>query len=441
MTITADAPHARVQPRPLERLEAEICELASQLTAATCRLLLLIGEFDAAEGWRDWGMRSTAHWLSWKCGVGLTAAYEQVRVARALRELPTTRLMFSEGRLSYSKVRAITRIARDDTEAGLAEMAEYATGAQMDKVVAGYRRVRRNEDVRARRLARYLRYHFDEDGSLVGSFRLPPEDAAVFLQGLQIATGRLADDPAICGDDDADDPRDVRAHVERRSSADGLVHMAGRILDESSTGGPDGVPDRYQVVIHSSAEDSAATEDTGGDAGPHAESGIAVHPETVRRISCDCSTSTHVDGADGSPLHVGRRTRRITGRLRRAVNHRDGGRCRAPACTSKTAEIHHVRHWAHGGTTCLPNLISLCAAHHWLVHEGGWSIALPQPGEWVFLDPHGRRVTTRPQRTLPAAPLPHDPTVRPTAVTGRWAGERLSLSDAVDWMFQRGAMN
>jgi hypothetical protein len=85
MTMTlADlpvAPGTAALSRPLERLEAEIVELSSQLTAATSRLLVLVGEFDAVEGWREWGMRSTAHWLSWQCGVGLTAGREQVRVA------------------------------------------------------------------------------------------------------------------------------------------------------------------------------------------------------------------------------------------------------------------------------------------------------------------------------------------------------------------------
>src|SRR4051794_33820549 len=86
MTMIPSPPvRTDVRPRPLERLEADIVALATQLTAATARLLGMIGEFDAAEGWRDWGMRSTAHWLTWKCGIGMTAAREQVRVARALR--------------------------------------------------------------------------------------------------------------------------------------------------------------------------------------------------------------------------------------------------------------------------------------------------------------------------------------------------------------------
>ena len=80
MTVIPEAPvHSSAKPRPLERLEAEIVTLATQLTAATARFIALVGEFDAAEGFRDWAMRSTAHWLSWKCGIGMTAGREQVR--------------------------------------------------------------------------------------------------------------------------------------------------------------------------------------------------------------------------------------------------------------------------------------------------------------------------------------------------------------------------
>jgi hypothetical protein len=122
--ILGEVPPAPVVPvasRPLERLEAEIVELSSQLTAATSRLLGLVGEFDVVEGLRAWGMRSTAHWLSWQCGVGLTAGREQVRVARALRLLPLVAGDFAAGRLSYSKVRAVSRVATVETEATLVD--------------------------------------------------------------------------------------------------------------------------------------------------------------------------------------------------------------------------------------------------------------------------------------------------------------------------------
>ena len=97
---------------PLERLEAQICELAGHLAAATCRFLVLLGDFDARRGWASWDMNSCAGWLSWKCQMSSRTAREQVRVARALRGLPVIRGEFAAGRLSYAKVRAARRSAR-----------------------------------------------------------------------------------------------------------------------------------------------------------------------------------------------------------------------------------------------------------------------------------------------------------------------------------------
>ena len=93
---------------PLERLEAQICELAGHLAAATCRFLVLLADFDARRGWASWEMGSCAQWLSWKCQMSSGTAREHVRVARALRDLPVIRARFAAGRLSYAKVRALT---------------------------------------------------------------------------------------------------------------------------------------------------------------------------------------------------------------------------------------------------------------------------------------------------------------------------------------------
>ncbi len=112
---------------PLERLEAEICELAGHLAAATCRFLLLVGDFDARQGWASWDLPSCSAWLSWKCQVAPGTAREHVRVARALRDLPVITGEFAAGRMSYAKVRALTRIATAQTEAGLAELAGPVT--------------------------------------------------------------------------------------------------------------------------------------------------------------------------------------------------------------------------------------------------------------------------------------------------------------------------
>jgi hypothetical protein len=113
----------------IEVLADRICGLAARINVASAQLLLLLGEFDARQGWAGFGVTSCAQWLSWKCHIGGHAAREQVRVARALRDLPVVRAEFGAGRLSYAKVRAITRVACADSESDLVDLAATATAA------------------------------------------------------------------------------------------------------------------------------------------------------------------------------------------------------------------------------------------------------------------------------------------------------------------------
>src|SRR5579871_2605632 len=175
---------------PLERVEAEICELAGHLAAATCRFLVLLGDFDERRGWAGWEMGSCAAWLSWKCQMSSGTAREHVRVARALRDLPVIRGEFGAGRLSYAKVRALTRIASAETDAGLAELAGPMTGNQLERFARAHRQVSTVDDAAAR-VRRRLAWRFEEDGSLSGTFRLPPLAGAVLLKALRAATGDL----------------------------------------------------------------------------------------------------------------------------------------------------------------------------------------------------------------------------------------------------------
>ena len=418
----------------MERVEAEIVELASQVTAATARLIALIGEFDAAEAWRDWGMKSTAHWLAWKTGIGLHAGRQQVRVARALPGLPLIAEAFAAGRLSYSKVRALTRIVTPETEADLVSMAEHATGSQIEKFAAGTRRARRAADVKARRKAAYFNWHQDDDGSIVGSFRLAPEVGAVVCHGLDVATGRVID---LAGDDDTGE--DIGAG-QARSAAEALGLMAEAFLKSVSAETSPQRAERYQLVLHTTTEELAKPDDA-EDSGPgNMLTGGAcrqwrVAPSTAQRLTCDCPASTMVDGPDGAALHVGRKTRRIRGRLRRAVMHRDKGMCQAPGCTELATQIHHLRHWAHGGPTCLRNLISLCDHHHWLVHEGGFSLAPRDGGGWVLISAAGVRVGPTPEPVDVSQPLPVDPDIAPEAVTGHWDGSQMNTVYAVSAIF------
>jgi hypothetical protein len=112
----------------LDRLGDEIAELSAHLDAATARLLDLIREFDAREGWNT-GFRSCAAWLSWRVGLDLGAARERVRVARALGTLPQLARALARGELSYAKVRALTRVATPQTEERLLAVGRAGTAA------------------------------------------------------------------------------------------------------------------------------------------------------------------------------------------------------------------------------------------------------------------------------------------------------------------------
>jgi Domain of unknown function (DUF222) len=121
-----------------DRLADEIAELAAHVDAATHRLLTLIGRFDEAGGWADHGALTCAHWLSWRVGLDLGAAREHVRVARALPDVPLIADALRRGQISYSKVRALTRVATPENEAALLAMARSSTASQLERICRGY---------------------------------------------------------------------------------------------------------------------------------------------------------------------------------------------------------------------------------------------------------------------------------------------------------------
>jgi hypothetical protein len=127
----------------LDQLGDEIAELSAHLDAATARLLDLIREFDERGGWGN-GFLSCAHWLTWRIGLEPRAARERVRVARALGTLPRLAQALARGELSYSKVRALTRVATPATEERLLKVGRCGTAEHVERIVRGWRRVDRS---------------------------------------------------------------------------------------------------------------------------------------------------------------------------------------------------------------------------------------------------------------------------------------------------------
>ena len=205
-----------------ERMGEEIATLAARIDAATYELLVLIRKFDELGNW-GCGFLSCAHVLHWRIGLAPGAARERVRIARALGYLPRISAAMKRGELSYSKVRALTRAARLDTEQDLLDFARAGTAA-----------------------------HVDENGMVVIRGRLAPEAGEVLRKAIEAASEKLY----------------AREQKDRPSAgklrADALVLVAESALRGGLDPGSSG--DRYQVVAHVNEEElgTAASGSTNG---------------------------------------------------------------------------------------------------------------------------------------------------------------------------------
>jgi hypothetical protein len=392
----------------LEELEEEIVVLAAHENALAQRQLVLIAEFDRRRGFELGGHRSTAHWLACVTGIDLGTAREKVRTARALTQLPRTRTAMGRGELSFSQARALTRVATPENEEDLLELATGSTVAVLERVVRGYRLGSRQDETereRARLENRELSVFPDEEGMCVVRARLTPEIGALFMRAIEAASDALY---RAKGEEELErvSGETSRAAAQRRADALGLLAeraMAAGFTDEAPVSGTR--PERYQVVLHVDAETLSAE----GEAGlSELEDGTRVSHEMSRRIACDASVVPISHACDGEILGVGRKTRTIPPALRRALEARDRG-CRFPGCGLRFTDAHHIRHWADGGETSLPNLILLCSHHHRLVHEQNWKVEWWGKGRHpAFLDPRGQvHLSARPR--TPDVELPADP--------------------------------
>src|SRR5271167_4200712 len=236
----------------LQELEAQITQLAGQLNAANYRWLTLIAEFDRRNGWSDGKLSSCAHWLNFKCGLNLGAARERVRVAHALTGLPKIAASMSRGELSYSKVRALTRVATAPTEDALLMIGLHGTAFHVERLVRGFRRAQEAEELSRevqQQTNRSLNYWFADDGSLVLKARLPAVAGALLIQALDAAIESVPEREITA------DIVEERAISFQARRADALTAMAETFLAaDAGTSSSSNTADRFQVVVHVDAE-------------------------------------------------------------------------------------------------------------------------------------------------------------------------------------------
>jgi hypothetical protein len=426
----------------LEALGDEIATFAARIDVAEHALLTRLRVFDAHEAWGPLGFHSCAHWLSWRIGIGLTAAREKVRVARSLGALPKLDGLFARGQISYSKVRAISRVATPESEQDFIDVAAHASASQIERMARAFQRVRDDSkgDMMVRKNPRRFVRRSETPGGMVRiEMQLAPEEAAVVWEAMTSALDQASAEAAapIAADASAEArpvaPANDGEELEHRR-ADAIVDIARAYLQHQ----PRTLGSGYELVVITTKEQLEQGPD---GVGGYLRDGTPVPLQIARMLACDGARVDVTMGENGEVLDVGRRTRAIPSAIGRALWLRDGG-CRVPGCGRKRhLHGHHIHGWAEGGPTSLSNLVLVCSSHR-LIHEGKLSAEIRNE-KIVFLDRHHRAIPGVPPRVASGHELEElelflreaDLHIDPTTMRNEWDGSHVGIGEMLHWMF------
>ncbi len=351
-----------------DSFEVRIARTAGLINALHAEMVDLMGEALEQGFAQGYGIHSPSHWLAWQAGLSPARAEALVRLAKRRGELPTVMASIRVGELSVDAAVEIARLAPADYEESVTDLAKVAMVSQLRRVLRtyGYDHDAQEDPSGPKPKAeeRSVSMGTDEKGWWLRG-RLPADEGAVVEKAINAAR-----------DDRFRALRDEQRDVEERlglppgsapsvTAADGLLAMA--MAEASLAAGSDAHPgsDRYLVHLHL---DASPTESD-----PTGVASIGLGPPLPAALRslllCDCNLRP-VFEVHGTALSVGRRTRTVSNRLRRVIEHRDRG-CRVPGCgRTHGLEVHHIEHWEDGGPTDTDNLICLCRTHHRQHHLG-----------------------------------------------------------------------
>ncbi len=387
--MTEDRPpttEAHGDLRSVEAIEAQVAVAAGVLNAAHARLVELTASALASRAWDQSGVHTPQQWLAWKAGLTSAHARQVVDVARRSDELPALDRAVTEGVLSLDQAASVARRCPAGFDDDVVAVAVNATVPQIEKMLRRYAFQEpdaRRPDVSPSPVGekRDLSFSGDADGNWRLGLTLPPDEGAVVEAALVAKRDELfrRENPGV----EADTP-EGRAAQRELSWADAAVALAADSLaaGEVSYGGS--VIDRFRAIVHLEAD--PIDPDRPPVAGLHLGAPL---PDALRRyLLCD-GDLLPVWERKGTPVAVGRTQRIVSPKLRKLVEHRDGG-CRVPGCDrTRWLHVHHIIHWEDRGETAPENLVCLCQRHHRQHHLG----LLPITGTADHLtvrDRHGR---------------------------------------------------
>ena len=331
---------------------------------------------DARGLWRRDGHRDMGGWIASRYGLSPWEARRWTAAAHSLGNLTRVSDALSRGELSLPKVLELARFATPETEKKLVAWSKRVSPRTIRR--RADRATRPDpEDAREAERARYVRWSFF-DNSMELEGRFPAAQGAAIAKAIQRLADQLPNDPEeeVVVQDGFEISASDRVDQRR---ADALYLIA------SSHSASDADEDRATVVIHKQLAGP-------GDAGwTELDRGVVLDPNVGKRIACDARLQFVLTDSDGNALGIGRTSRDIPLWLERLVRQRDGWQCTFSGCGAvRYLKSHHIRHWEDGGPTDLPNLVTVCHAHHKLVHEFGWRVALTgSTARWYR--PDGRR--------------------------------------------------
>ena len=325
--------------------------------------------------------RSTKNWLVEEQGLSGPEAGRLMRLVRHLPDRPVTEAAFHDTTISAAHAGAIlTALAtlpaalRDDVEPYLIERARWYPPEEiagfLDELLQALGIDKRSDVQRERRhTSRGVDLAETLHGNRSLSGTLTPDVGAKLAAALDAAAGPAG-------------PEDDRTPRQRRHDALGV--LADTFLahtQPSFTGAPRTV---IVTIDHDTLEGRLRESWFSTPFGPLA-------PETMRRLACDAELIPMVLGGRSEVLDIGVADHEFTTAQRRAAYHRDGGRCVFPHCRNTCVELHHIKFRRHRGPTSLDNSAWLCAFHHWLVHEGNWTLHRQPDGSYLWTSPHGQQ--------------------------------------------------
>ena len=368
-------------------LHERIGALAMRVHAATAELVGLAAELDGTGAWAAQGMRSCAHWLSINIGVDVSTGAEMVRAGHALEELPALRAAFAAGRISFDKIRALTRVATSADDELWLQVALQTSGGQLARICRGVRLAFEADDPRRAGdalLHRGVRVWWRDDGMLELMAVLPKEDGAIVMAAIEaVAQVVAAEERHVPSPDQPELAAERRTRPMLR--ADALVRLCEAWVASAAT--TPAVAPTTQVVVH---VDAAVLSGAASAGRSRIADGPWLSPDAIRRLSCDADVVT-ITERDGLPIDVGRLRRLLTPRLRLALQSRDEG-CRFPGCSvpAPRTDGHHIKHWSDGGKTNMDNLVSLCRFHHGRLHDGMFQVRRDHSGNFIFTGVDGK---------------------------------------------------